>query len=249
MATHSHAQLGDGPDLVLLHGVGLGASTFGRLAELLATDHRVLVIDRDVSVAGRPLAEQVDEIATTLSGAGCRSPQVVGVSGGATLGLLLGILHVEAVGSLVLHEPLVGQRAGALAARFAAAAARAAADEGGALDVVRAVMGAATWAALDEVDRARVAAGATRARSEIPLFASFAPSDDELRKLRRLPLLTTVGANSGPERHVAAGVLVELAGAAVATVQGSANAVQLDAPEAFAQIVRAWTPTAASVGS
>ena len=76
--------------------------------------------------------------------------------------------------------------------------------------------------------------------AEIPQFAAFDPTQDELRSLVGLRLLCTVGADSGPERHAAAGVLARLAGAEVAVVPGAGNAVQLDAPLAFAQLVRTW---------
>lgn len=241
-------QLGDGPDLVLLHGVGLGAVTFGRLADLLAVDHRVTVIDRDAAEPGRPLVDQVADVVETLSAAKCRAPQFVGVSGGATLGLLLGLEHPEVVSSLVVHEPLVGRGADQLSARFAASAVRASRDDLSALDVVRSVMGERTWAALDDLSRARVAAGAARARADIPLFAAFDPSDEDLRRLRHVPTLTTVGEMSNPDRHAAAGLLVDMCGASSVTIPRSGNAAQLDAPEAFADAVRRWTLSFAGSG-
>lgn len=248
MSPLPHIQLGDGPDLVLLHGVGLGPATFARLADLLAVDHRVLVIDRDAATAGRPLEDQVVDLAETIADAGCDAPQVVGVSGGATLGLLLAIRHPGVVGSLVLHEPLVGRRAEELFGRFEGSAATAAQSDAGALEVVRSVMGERTWSALDELSRARVAAGAARARADVPVFAGFAPSDGELRGLRPVPLLTTVGETSGPERHAAAAVLVDLCGAISVTIPDAGNAVQLDAPDRFADVVRTWTPASAGAG-
>jgi (E)-2-((N-methylformamido)methylene)succinate hydrolase len=249
MAPLPVTQLGSGPDLVLLHGVGVGAHTFAELARLLAAEHRVLVVDRDApGLPVRSLEAQADEIVTTAGALGGGRAKVVGVSGGATLGLLVGLRHPDAVSSLVLHEPLVGAHVPALSARFEAAAERAAVDDAGAVSVVRSVVGERTWSDLDEATRARVVAGAARARAEIPLFAAFSPTAAELTELRRTPVLTTVGADSGPERHAAAAVLRALAAATIAVVPGSGNAVQLDAPAAFAELIAAWHPVAAGCG-
>jgi hypothetical protein len=61
-------------------------------------------------------------------------------------------------------------------------------------------------------------------------------------------VLTTVGGDSGPERRAAAEVLVALAGASLASIPGAANAVQLDAPAAFAATIRAWQPAVTGRG-
>ena len=190
-----------------------------------------------------PLAEQADAVADTIQALVGPRATVVGVSGGATLGLALGITHPEVVEALVLHEPLLGRHAPGLHRRFAEVAAAAATDDVAALAAVRAVLGERTWQRLAEADRQRIAAGAPWARLEIPLFAAFDPSEAELHGLRDTPLLTTVGGESPPERHDAALVLATLAGADVVTLPGAGNAAQLDAPRAFAAAIRAWRPS------
>lgn len=239
-----HLDRGMGPGVVLLHGVGAGPATFATVADDLALDHRVLVVERPVGGGGeggaRSLDEQADQVALLLTGERATGGALVGVSGGATLALALAIRHPEVADRLVVHEPLLGHHAPVLHQRFAAAASRAAAGDEATLAVVEAVMGPATWAALDPVTRAAARADVARWRAEIPQFASFDPTQEELRALVDRPLLCTVGAESGPERHAAAAVLARLSGAEVVVVPGSGNAVQLDAPHAFAQLVRTW---------
>lgn len=242
------ADLGQGPGIVLLHGVGAGPDTFAPLAELLAVDHRVLVLERPGG-AHRPvsLEGQAEAVAEAMAAHGAGDALVVGVSGGATLALALAIRHREV--GVVVHEPLVGRRATALHQRFAAAARQAERSDAAALEVVRAVLGEATWQRLAPAARARIEADAARARAEIPVFAAFDPSPADLASLGTRPLLTTVGARSGPERRAAAAVLAEAAGATVAEVDGAGNAVHLDAPDAFASLVRAWRRSRVGCGA
>ena len=235
------AEVGHGPDIVLLHGVGAGPDTFAELATRLADGHRVLIIERpggDGAVV--PLANQAAAVADTMVTLGAVGGLVVGVSGGATLAVLLGVEHREVVGGLVAHEPLLGPLVPPLHECFAAAAERARRGEREAMEVVQSLLGSRTWQELDPSARARIAAGASRARGEIPLFAGFSPTVEELQSLHGLPLLTTVGERSDPARFDVAAVLAALAGAQLAVVPGAGNAVQLDAPAAFADAICAW---------
>ena len=67
LATSS--DVGDGPAVVLVHGVGIGAWAFADVAAALAADHRVLVPHRrgygpsgDDVPASASVAEQVDDL-------------------------------------------------------------------------------------------------------------------------------------------------------------------------------------------
>lgn len=248
MPVLSATDLGHGPDIVLLHGVGLGPETFADLARLLAIDHRVLVIERPGGNGWAvPIDQQAAAVAETVMSLRCAGATVVGVSGGATLALALGIRYVDVVGSLVLHEPLIGPLAPTLDERFAQAAREAQRGDAEALRVVQRVVGDTTWERLDPSVRARAAEGASRARAEIPVFAAFAPTTAELRVLRQRRVLVTVGGASAPERHVAAEILAAIAGASVAVVPDAGNAAQVDAPEAFAALIRGWQPAVVGI--
>ena len=233
---------GRGPVVVLLHGVGVGPESFAQVAELLTQDHRVLVLERPVGPDGSalPLTQQADLLAQTLPELGAVGARIVGVSGGATVGLCLAIHHPQVVGGLVLHEPLVGSLAPELHQRFQLAAATAAEGEPQAMDVVRAVMGDATWDALAPEARAVSESLVDRWRGEIGEFAAFDPSVADLAALAPLALLVTIGGRSGPERWAAAEVLRRWSGADLVEVPGAGNAVQLDAPEAFAELISTW---------
>lgn len=235
--------LGQGPDIVLLHGVGVGPDSFLATARHLATDHRVLVPARPGSATGAVALEaQADAVATTILEHGAGGARVVGVSGGATLGLVLALRHRAVIGSLVLHEPLLGRLVPALHERFLAAARQAGLGDDSALEVVRLVLGATTWARMGDEERAAVEAEAPRARHEVAVFAAFDPTVDQISSLTGLPLLVTVGSESRPERYEVVDVLRRLAGAEHALVEGAGNAAQLDVPLAFADLIRGWRP-------
>jgi pimeloyl-ACP methyl ester carboxylesterase len=84
----------------------------------------------------------------------------------------------------------------------------------------------------------RVEGGAVRARNEVPVFASFAPTAEQLGALRSIPLVTSVGGNSRPERFEAARALERLAGARVEVIEGAGNLVHVDQPAVFIDLVR-----------
>lgn len=233
---------GQGPVVVLVHGVGVGPESFARVAELLEAHHRVVVFERPVGPGGTALtlAAQSERLAGILPVVGGAGARLVGVSGGATLGLHLAIHHPGLVDELVLHEPLVGALAPDLHQQFLRSAAAAATSEAEAMDVVRAVMGDATWSALDPDAQARSDAQAPRWRGEIAEFASFDPTIAQLAALVPLPILATIGARSGPERWAAGEILRRWSHAELVEIPGAGNAVQLDAPDAFVDAISAW---------
>jgi pimeloyl-ACP methyl ester carboxylesterase len=236
-----------GPVVVLLHGVGVGPESFALVAERLAGRHHVVALERPTGPGGSalPLDDQADQLARMLPDLGGGGVRLVGVSGGATLGLCLALRHPGAVDAMLLHEPLVGSLAPELHRRFAAAALLAGSGDDGAMEVVRSVMGDATWAELALGDRAASAALAPRWRGEIAAFAAFDPSGAALASLAPLPLIVSVGGRSGPERWAAAEVLRHRCGAELVEVPGAGNAVQLDAPDAFAELISTTQPVSA----
>lgn len=244
MSGSPHLDRGRGPVVVLVHGVGVGPGSFARLAELLEDRHRVVAVERPAGDGGEalPVVDQADRLAEVLVDLGVGDGLLVGVSGGATVGLALAIRHPGVAGALVLHEPLLGRHAAGLHAQFDEAAALAATGIEGAMTVVRTVMGEPTWDALGPDGRAAAWSQAARWQAEIPMFAAFDPTAAELGSLWAQPLLVTVGARSTVERRLAAGVLQNLAGVDVIEVPAAGNAAHLDAPEAFASVLEAWHP-------
>jgi pimeloyl-ACP methyl ester carboxylesterase len=228
-------------NLVLLHGVGPGPEAFADVAALLSADHRVLCPERPWSAAAPPsLDDQATAVAVAMAVAEMSPATVVGVSGGATLALRLAALAPGAVERLVVHEPLVGHHAPTLATRFKAWAARVEGDDADVLAFVRSVMSESTWSILGQASRARVLQSLDRIRAEVPVFGGFDPSTEELEALQRIPVLTTIGGRSGPERREAATVLATLAGATVVTIADAGNLPHVDAPVAFVDAVRAF---------
>jgi pimeloyl-ACP methyl ester carboxylesterase len=239
-----HSDHGQGPVVVLVHGVGVGPGSFAAVANELATDHRVVVVGRPTGEGSTALAlgDQADGLVAQLDALDIGRCRLVGVSGGATLGLEAAMRHHGRFDGLVLHEPLVGRHVPELHQRFDAAARRAAQGPAEAMDVVRAVMGDATWEAMGPEARSASIAQGARWQGEVRAFARFDPTAADLASLHPTPLLVTVGGRSDPIRHLAADVLVALAGATVEVVPGAGNVAQVDAPLAFARTVRAWRP-------
>jgi pimeloyl-ACP methyl ester carboxylesterase len=193
-------------------------------------------LDAPADFAGR-----VDALAAALGSE--RPTVVVGVSGGATLALALGMREVPGLVGIVTHEPLIGPLEPVLHQRVADAG-RSLAERPGqveALDFCRALYGADTWRALPAEAHRWAEQHHARICSEVAVFASFAPTGDELASVR-VPHLTTLGASSPPER-VRVARLLEAAGAHGATIDGAGHLAHVEAPEAFAAAVGDFVAT------
>jgi len=104
---------GDGPPVVLLHGVQVDGLSWLRTAQALEADHRVVMPDlRGHGRSGRidaPVPPQitVDDMVTVLAAAGVDEPIVIGHSMGADVAGRLAAQH--AVRGLVLVDPALRQ--------------------------------------------------------------------------------------------------------------------------------------------
>ena len=240
---------------MLVHGVAYGPLTLTAAARAVAAaGARVVVPHRggygasEATRTGGDLPTQVADLVEVLDAIGAERAVWAGVSGGATIALAAAIARPERVAGLVLHEPALGTLAGVLQSRLreAAAAVAASVDPGeGALGLARA-LGGEGWAGVDAPTRRAIRAAGPAVRAEIAMFPAFAPTARELSRLRAIPVVSSVGARSGPERREAGGVLVRLAGAVPARPP-SGHLVQIEAPAAFAElavgIARSTAPT------
>ena len=204
------------PRLVLVHGAAVGPRVWDRLLPHLE--------GVDVSVVRRPcsgdLARELDWLRPQVEGG-----WVVGMSGGATLGLALAAGQVPLAGA-VLHEPAVGSLTPGLLAPMGAAF-----ENGGTASFARTLYGEAWSPAfvegpLDDDVTAR----------ELAMFRAFepaAPSADAGR------VVVTVGERSPAIRHASVAALRSAYGLEVRTVPGASHFAAHDHPSAFAGVVLA----------
>ena len=107
-----HLEYGSGdPAIVILPGITSPAITWEFVAEQLARDARVVVLD----IRGRGLSDQPDadfslpryaaDAAAVIESLGLERPIVLGHSMGGRIAAALGALHPEAVGALIIADP------------------------------------------------------------------------------------------------------------------------------------------------
>ena len=239
--------IGVGPVVVLVHGVGIGPRAFDAVAGSLADDHRVLVVRRRGYRSGQPVPasasvdEQVGDLVGVVDSRGVSAATFVGVSGGATLVLALALARPDLVRAAVVHEPAIGPLAPDLHAELLSAAGRLAATRGpdGVLAFVNRLVGDSAWARLPPL----VADGIERrwqvVRAEVPEFIAFAPSAEALAGLEGLGLVATVGSRSPECRQLAAKVLAHHVGVKVHVLDGVRHLPHLEAPDRFVAVIRA----------
>jgi pimeloyl-ACP methyl ester carboxylesterase len=195
--------------LVLVHGAVTGPSVWDPLLPLLQ--------EYDVLTPERPRTGSLSSELAWLASVAADA-WVVGLSGGATLGLALAASGVPLAGA-VLHEPAVGSLMPSLLTPVAAAFATA-----GAAGLGSRLYGP-SWSPELCPPAAAAATGA-----ELAMFRSVEPTRVAPAAGR---VVVTYGADSPAARRTAAEVLLPL-GCSVRTIPGATHFAPYDAPAAFA---------------
>jgi len=204
--------------VVLVHGAATGSRVWDATAAALRgriEGGRVEVLCPD-----RPQSGDLDTEIAFLAPL-CAGAFVVGVSGGATLGLELAARGVPIAGA-VLHEPAAGSLAPGLLDHVA---------EGllsGGIDGFGAALYGPAW------DRSCTTATPETVAAEFAMFGAFEPAP--LGERARLVTLT-VGGNSPPPRHRSVRVLCEHLGVAMRVLAGVGHAAHLEDGAALAALV------------
>jgi pimeloyl-ACP methyl ester carboxylesterase len=209
--------------VLLIHGAATTAAVWDRVRALL-TDPRLELLAPQRGCSG-DLGTELAALAGPAEGA-----VLLGVSGGATLGLALVAAGVPVAGA-VLHEPAVGSLVPGLLAHVAA---------GYAADGVPG-FGAALYG--PAWDPAMAPADPDAVRRDFAMFRAFEPA----RPARPVAgVLTTVGAQSPPARLAAARALRDRTGLPYRVLPGCGHAAHLERPEVLAALVREVAAAAVS---
>ena len=102
-------EAGDGPPLVLLHGLFGRAQNFGMVTRQLAKHHRILALDlrnhgASAHAKGMSYAAMADDVLETLAAAKFRPANVLGHSMGGKVAMMLALQHPEAVTRLLVAD-------------------------------------------------------------------------------------------------------------------------------------------------
>lgn len=198
--------------MVFIHGVATTAAIWRDVTPYFG--------DFDIVCPERPASGDLDVEIDALA-AVCREAVVVGVSGGATLGVELASRRVPIAGG-VFHEPAAGSLAPGLLDHVAAGL-----RDNGVEGFGRALYGPA-WSPGDApADDGAVA-------REFAMFREYEPSpiaDDAV------PVLLTTGSASPPARQASVRALSTRLDRPWTSVLGGSHAVHLECPEAFSAVI------------
>lgn len=202
--------------VLLVHGAATTPAVWDRMIPLLTGADG----DLEVIAPARPSSGELSAELAALA-AEARDAVLVGVSGGATIGLAFLASDVRLAGA-VLHEPAVGSLVPGLLDHVAAGW-----TAGGMTGFGQALYGP-TW-------EPEMAPGDPDAVArDLAMFRRFEP---EAPAPGQGPAVVTVGGDSPALRHEAARVLAERFGLPRRVLDGAGHFVQHDAPQALADVV------------
>lgn len=202
--------------VVLVHGAATTPAVWDRLVPLLAGRPGVAEVVAPLRASSGDLDRELADLAPLA-----RDAVVVGVSGGATLGLALLAGEVRLAGA-VLHEPAVGSWVPGLLDHVVAGYAR-----DGVPGFGRALYGPG-W------DPGMAPADPDAVGRDLAMFRRFQPAAPSAGQG---PVLVTVGELSPPVRHRASDALATHLGLPARVLPGAGHFVQHDAPEVLAGAV------------
>jgi pimeloyl-ACP methyl ester carboxylesterase len=203
--------------VLLVHGAATTAAVWRRFVPVLT---RGACRDLEVLAPDRPSTGELGAEVAALAGS-ADGAVVVGVSGGATLGLALLAAGIRLDGA-VLHEPAVGSLVPGLLDHVSEGYAA-----GGVPGLGRALYGPAWSPAMAPGDPGAV-------ERDLAMFRRFEPAPVAPGPG---PVVVTVGALSPPPRHAAARALRDALGVSVRVLPGSGHFVHHENPAALAAVV------------
>lgn len=242
---------GDGPAVLLLHGPGLDSGSLEATEAALGSDLRVVRYDRRGygrsptfdPLRGTSVSEQAEDAARVIAALELAPALVVGHDVAALVALDLMLRHRALVRGAVLVEPALHSLVPAgreLAAEIVEVVQRGAGDgPGGAVEAYLEHAGGP--GALERLGHDRL----TRARDSARPFAADLAAGPSWRyvprELRGLdaPVTVVIGSRSAPARRGAGTELAGLIPGARLVELDAGHMIELDAPEALADVVRA----------
>jgi N-formylmaleamate deformylase len=106
-----YLEYGEGPPVVVVPGITSPAITWGFVAEQLADEYRLLVLDvRGRGLSDRPrtgftLPDYAADVAAAITELELRRPTLLGHSMGARIAAAFGVLHEDESGALIIVDP------------------------------------------------------------------------------------------------------------------------------------------------